>query len=225
MSARYRGLACLIIIPLLFFGIHCSKRDEGGEYTVNKKIALAIKNLDMENDQQVDSLVQEIKDQSLKNPRMLVELLHDGNEEDSRKAAMVILALGDLSTTPLLDSMNPDSPEEFVWDMQTVVSNQLANRNLIVKKLEEMLLDTRQLKLPEPPPHIEERPVPKRVCDEAYLMLRKILALDESEEVFFLNKRAFLEMSDEDRSAEIERARKTKKWISLMDQAADEGEF
>jgi hypothetical protein len=133
--------------------------------------------------------------------------------------------IGDLAMAPLLESIDRSNPEGLVWDMEMAVKIQLENRNRIVRILDQMLVDKRVLKEPEPPLQVEEIPPSRRVCDNAYLMMRSLFAIQEDEEELLTNTDVFLDMSDEQRDAEIDRAKETKKWISLVEKALEEDEF
>ena len=88
-----------------------------------------------------------------------------------------------------------------------------------------MLLDKRLLKGPALNGIVEEKPIPRRVCDEAYLMLRKLLSYKEDEESLMTNERLFLRMTNEEKDKEIERLKSSKEWISLSEYFLEEGEL
>ncbi len=182
-----------------------------------KEVTAAIKELKYDDRDQLDSLALAIRERALKDTRKVVELLHSPVEEDVKKASAVLRGIGDVAMTPLVESLKADSPEQLVWELQKVVEIQLVNRARIVDWLNKMLDDKRPVKPAELPPYVEERPLPRRVCDEAYLIMRRLFAL-EDDEAEMLNADAFLEMTDEDRDGEIGRARRTGKWTSLIEE-------
>lgn len=184
---------------------------------MDTKISLIIKQLDPENYDGLEGVARAVEQNARGETRELVKILHGGNEIESEKAAMILLNIGDLALTPLFESLAPDHPDNYVWDMQNIVTVQLGNRIRIAKELNSMLLDGRLLKVPERSPRIEEKPIPRRVCDEAYLMLRRLLSLEEDKEAQFLNEDIFINMTDEEKDAEIERAKTTKRWASLTE--------
>lgn len=190
-----------------------------------RRIETAIRELDPNDDDELNNIAWAIQEESRENPRKVVEVLHSENKEDSKRAALVLMSIGDLAMTPLLESIDSGNPESLVWDMERVVSIQLENRNRIVRILDQMLLDKRYLKEPEHPLQIEETPPSRRVCDQAYLMMRSLFAIQEDEEELLTNTDVFLDMSDEQRDDEIDRAKETKKWISLVEKALEEDVF
>ena len=186
-------------------------------------IISAMKKIDTEDDESLLNLAQLIRDNSWRNPSKLVDILHSDDDENSTKAAAILLDIDDLALTPILDSINFNNAEDLVWDMETVVDIQLKNRFRIVKILDKMLLDKRMLEQPEPSEEIEEEQVPRRVCDEAYIMMRRLFAL-EDEETELMNVDMFLDLPVEVQDAEIARIKKTKKWVSLIERAFEEEE-
>lgn len=191
---------------------------------MDKGISSIIKDLDPDDDEQLASLVKIIREKSLKEPRELVQILHSKDEEAAEKAAAVLLEIQDLALISLLAEPNPDEIEDFIWDVQAILAAHLYNRSRIVKILEALLLDKTPLELPVFPMDVEETPVQRRACDEAYLMMRRLFAL-EDEETELINTELYLDMTDEERDAEINKVKKTKKWLSLLDRMDEEDEF
>lgn len=222
--ARIKPIAIGVILIVITGGANCSRHDKGGEREMNDNVAVTIREINIDDDAGLDNLATVIRDKSWNDPRKIVEMLHTGDKDQTQKAAGVLLALGDLALTPLLDSIDGHKPEDKVWDMEQLVDIQLDNRTRIVRILDEMLKDKQILEDPELPPDVEEKPIPRRVCDEAYLMMRRLFALEENEGEYFDNSDTFIELFFEERDAEIERVQKTKKWISLIDQMESEEE-
>ena len=70
---------------------------------------------------------------------------------------------------------------------------------------------------PKPPEEVEEKPAPRRICDEAYLMYRRLLNTRESEEDYLVNRRIFLKQTDDDKDREIFFARKSRRFHDYME--------
>lgn len=192
---------------------------ENGKLNIyNNEVLLILRELDSEDDEGLEELATITKKRSWKTPQVIVSILHTDDEDDSSKARAVLLDLGDIVLTPLLDTLSPTVPEDYVWDMETIVDLQMENRLKIAKALENMLEDKRPREMPELPPKTEESYVPRRVCDEAYLLMRRLLAFEEREEEQFFNADEFLNMTDEEKDAEISRAKTSKRWIPLTEQ-------
>jgi hypothetical protein len=209
-------LRLLLAMGLISCGVGCTEDYQGGETEVYKGIEAEIRELNPDDPKQVDSLKQMIQERGWKQTRKIVELLHSEDEKMSQNAMGMLMELGDLSLTPLLEASEEASPEARVRDLKLVVESQLDNRNRIARILEAMLTDKTVLPPKILPIGVEEVPPTRRVCDEAYLMMRLLFAV-EDEEKQFDHKDAFLDLTDDQRDIEIERARKTKKWTILIE--------
>lgn len=188
------------------------------------RIGEAIIQLNPDDNKAVDGLAAKIKDRSLIEPLEVVRLVHADSATIKTRASAVLLRLGTLALQPLLDSISTDNPDDYVWDMQTVVEFQLESRVRIAAILEGMLADTRLLEPPNPFMNSDESPIPTRVCDEAYFLIYTLLAFEESKENRFLNSNAFLKMDNAEKDAEIKRLLESKQWISLIEMS-EAGDF
>ncbi|TFH58116.1 MAG: hypothetical protein E4G91_09710 [Candidatus Zixiibacteriota bacterium] len=184
---------------------------------VYKRLSQQIAETRVDDVKTLDSMTETILEKSYKDPREVVGLAHSEDENIQTTASALLLSLGNLSLSPLLDSAASDIPEDYVWDMQTAAKLHLDSRGRIVKALEKMLTDVRPVDVGSPFSFKEEKPVARRVCDEAYLLLRKLLAFEENEEDRMLNELTFLNMEDKERDSEIKRFLQTKTWISLIE--------
>jgi len=213
----------LLVFIAVIFGIHnCSTNFESENKMADNsnEIIQELKSTTPDDEEKLNSIAGSIAAQSRKLPQEVVTMLHSGNEDDFKRAASVLLQIGDLTFTPLLKSHSEDNPEDYVWDVQTLTDIQMNNRHKLSKILNAMLLDTREVPMPENPME-EEQPIPRRVCDEAYLMLRNLLSFEETDDELFLNSQAYMELSDEERDAEIKRVKSSKRWISLTEHFFD----
>jgi len=147
----------------------------------------------------------------------LLRLLRSEKRDDSQKAAVVIMNLGSVAFPTVLGSIHRDTPEDYVWEAQLLVEIEAQSRAGLLVELERMLGDKRAVKQPDLGPGVEEKPIPRRVCDESYLMMRKMLVTGESEDAQYLNERAFLTRSDKEKDAEIARYKTTRKWVKLTE--------
>jgi hypothetical protein len=65
-------------------------------------------------------------------------------------------------------------------------------------------------------PGAEESEASRRVCDEAYIQMNRLTAVDPQSEAFLLRMRQFRRMTAPARDAEIQRARQSGAWRSLL---------
>jgi hypothetical protein len=63
---------------------------------------------------------------------------------------------------------------------------------------------------------IEEKEQPSRECDEGYLLLRQLLKADESEAAHAYVRRNFLDQTEAEADATINRYRTKGRWDDLM---------
>ena len=214
------GIFLVLTLGILTWTPGCAGESGGGETEVYKGIEAEIRELNPDDTKQMDSLKEMIQERAWRQTRKIVELLHSEDETARQNAMALIMQLGDLSLPPLLEASGEASPENRVRDLKQAVDLQLANRTRLVAALDSMMDDRTVLKPTMLPIGVEEVPPPRRVCDEAYVMMRLLFAL-EDEETQFANKDVFLDMTDEERDAEIKRARETQKWISLTEEVSE----
>lgn len=216
----------VLIIILIILIAQC-KEDNNIERNKmeNLNLAMQLKKVDVDDYKKLDSISEEIILRSRKDGRELVNILHSSDAIERKKAANLILGLGDLVIIPMLDSLDNENPDNYAWEMDAIVTSHLEDRNKIVSKINSMLLDKRLMKTPKLMGVSEEQPTPRRVCDEAYLMLRKILAFKDDEEELMTNERFFLGMSNEEKDEEINRLKYSNDWISLSEKMMNEGDF
>jgi len=191
----------------------------------NSNISSILKSLNPEDEKGLEALAERVVLKAREETRNVINIMHSGNKIEADKASSVLLNLGDLVLSPILDSLDSDNAGNYIWEMETVVSLQLRNRSKIATVFNDMLLDDRTLKKPDFFGEVEEEYIIRRVCDEAYLMMRSLLALEEDEEEQFINEDIFLNMSDEEKDNEISRVKSTKKWINLTTLFLNEDEI
>lgn len=220
-SLRYFFLTFLILTYS-----SCSKVNDNEDNKMDEKnIASQIRDIKIMETNKLDTLTKNIILTSRKDASELVKILHSGKEEESKKAAMILMSIGDLSITPMLESIDTNNAENYTWEMDIILSQHLQTRNKISVILNSMFLDKRLLKGPELKGVVEEKPIPRRICDEAYLMLRRLTALKENEEELMINERMFLNMSENEKDKEIDRIKSSREWLALSEHFNDQGEF
>jgi hypothetical protein len=196
-----------------------------GEKKMYKDIDIAIREFNPNNNKELKDISQRVMEEGWRNTQEIVKIHHAGNQDDSNRAVMVLMSIRDLATTPLLQSLRDDDPDELTQDMNIIVWSQLDNRVKIIKTLNKMLSDKRPLRPKDFPANVEVTPPSRRVCDEAYIMMRHYVAYEENEDELTANINVFLDMPDDRRDVEILRVKKSKKWISLVEKALEESEL
>jgi hypothetical protein len=227
MQKTVKLAAIVIFVQVVFIfliGISCSKSTKEqqsiGDKSMDTSLLSTIQSLSVNDNKRIDSLVETLRSRAIEQPRQLVELTHNKNIEEQtvEKARMVLLLLGDIALTPIMDALDHDSPDSLVWDLRASVNFHKENQNRIIKRLEQLLGDKRQLTPQEQGPFTEEKHPDRRVCDEVYLMMRQLIAMEDAESSM-VNARIFLySMNEAERDQEIARLRKSKMWIALTEQ-------
>lgn len=181
----------------------------------------ALRQLDYTKPQQVKELGDRIREQGYRRVHQLLEWHHSADKEMSRRADAVLIELGPLPFGVLSDATS-DQPAQLVWEMQLMTDVHLQQRQWLSQKLDDMLGDTTALPQEDLSSAFEESaPPPRRVCDEAYLMLRHVLA-GEGDERFMINSDGFLNLTAEERDEEIKRVRETREWKLLVEPWAED---
>ena len=214
MDSARRWLVGIGVVASLTAASGPGAHEQGGGMK-DDGVVPVLRALSPEDEKGFDRLAQAITAPCQRDAGELIQLLRPSDTPDARKAATELIRLGNHAFPVLLDSLHRDSPEDYVWEAQLLTDIALDSRRQLIKELMTMLADKRDVKMPEVPAHTEEKFKPRRVCDEAYLMLRKLLETQEGEEAQYLNERMFLNWSNKERDQEIHRWKTTRKWVPL----------
>jgi low affinity Fe/Cu permease len=206
---------------ILFIQVSCTFAKEK---KMNTSLPATIRALSLNDTKAIENLAITITTKNQGDIRALIGMIHDVNEDedDHLKARMVLLSCGGIAR-PLMDSLTMDRPGDLIWDVKALCNLHEERTKAIVELLEKLLRDTRPVPPPELLGTVEEKPPEKRICDDAYLLLRKLFAY-ENDELQFMNERIFLNMEFTERDAEIARFQKTKTWKTLLNPEQTERE-
>jgi hypothetical protein len=184
------------------------KRDE-----LNDKFS----KLNPANHADMDSFFETVKDKARETTYAAVTLWTEPESKMSAKAASLLADIDDLAIVPLLDAPELTDVSQRVWLLETVVAAQLELRDKIVTKLEKMLDDKSMVPLPKDTGPVEEPPPPRRVCDEAYVLMRRLVNFDEGKTTHYMNVEAFLNLPNAKKDVEIRKARESRTWTQLVE--------
>jgi hypothetical protein len=165
-----------------------------------------------------DALIARIVDEARLTPRTAVSLMSSADADLALNAELFLRSINELAIQPLLEAPTPDDPAAASARIHMMVEPELELRKQILLKLDALLEDRR----PIPPrpvfgPTPEERPKPRRVCDDAYVAMRSLIYVGEELLDQFSERDAFLSQSDADRDAAIRRARQSARWRRALD--------
>ncbi|GEM_PF-936769 len=212
-------LAASVILTAAFTTLllaGCAKEDKRGE-KVETSIAESLRHIDKNDEARLDSLAEAIKQKGEKGVREAVSLMHSRDTALAEKAFGVVLELGPIALNPILDSLRTDKPDETVLELGHALDLAQADRGRLASVLDKLMDDKQNVPLPEQPANTEEKLPPRRLCDEAYLMLRRLLSPEETIDDQIMNGRLFLDLSEADRDKEIAKVRKSKRFTPLLE--------
>jgi hypothetical protein len=149
-------------------------------------------------------------------PEAAVKMFKQGNPDTSKKAMITLGEIEEFGIVPLVDSTADLPTVRALWALRTVGANLVHLQRRAVRSIDKALEDRRQAPPPQSTAEMEEQPPPIRVCDEAYLQLRRLLHIEEGDPQYFLNARSFLNLGNTEKDAEIHRARKSRGWSRLV---------
>jgi hypothetical protein len=194
------------------------QRDIGGHKQMERNYLIeALNRVDSTKRAEMDSLIELLANESRETARAAVALWVESDAIRASKAASLLIGFGDLAIIPLLEAPNPPNSSQRVWLLRAVVEAELDLRGLIVARLDRMLDDKSPVPLPEDQGPIEEEPPPRRVCDESYVLMRKLVNFTESPEKYYMNVEAFLNLTNDEKDAEILKTRESHIWTQLIE--------
>jgi len=142
-------------------------------------------------------------------------LWQTGDPAARKNARIVLNEMEEAALDPLLKAKGNLDPAEQAWRMTMVVETVGDLRKSAAAMLDPQL-DNKQ---PVPRlsiPGAEERSPARRVCDEAYVLMSRLTAADPQSEAFLLRMTQFNRMLPAARDAEIQRARQSASWRTLL---------
>ncbi len=135
----------------------------------------------------------------------------------ARKSQLLLGDLEELSILPLIAAPADLPTDRAAWRSTTLAEAAIQLRRKVVLALDAAMKDKRPVPLPPALPHVEQRPQPRRICDEAYLNARRLLNIDEPMGQSLMNAREFLSFPDEKKDAEIAAYQKSRTWTQFTE--------
>ena len=147
-------------------------------------------------------------------PRAAAAHLSDPDPNLAGNAMSLLIDTEDLATVPMLEAPEPQDAYDRVARLTVAVDSQVELRRTIADRLKQMLDDKRPMNY-EKGPIVEEATPQSRVCDEAYVLLRRLLNATEDREKQDSNARIFLRLPEARKDIEIRKARSSQRWTDL----------
>ncbi len=142
--------------------------------------------------------------------RAAVDVYLSGDLATAQKAQRLLVGMRDLAILPLVER-DAGNPAQRQWMLHTAVEAESKLRGKLLAAMELLLADRRPLAR-SVPPGAEHVPPRRRLCDAAYLEIRKIVHLGESLDEGREKEDKLLFATDEERDAIIAAALRSKSW-------------
>jgi len=209
----------LLLVCAVAWGIGAADRKTGGaKKMTHDQLIEQLKRLEAHQQAEMDALSERVAKEMRAPVRSGLTAWLDADPKLSANATAFLSNLEELAIVPLLNAPDTVPTDKRVWMLRTVAAAELELREKVVARIEKMLDD----KTPVPPPkligRVEEKPLPRRVCDEAYMQLRMLLNTTEERGTYFLNCDAFLNLSEPERDDEIRKARQSRTWTKFVEE-------
>lgn len=162
----------------------------------------------------MERLAGKVREESLLTSRNAVALWQEGDKQVAPLARELLSLLSESALEALLGVPDSSDPGQVVWLISTMAALELEARRKVVDRIIPLL--ARKTPVPKAPVigPLEE-PVPDtRVCDEAYLLLRRLINGEESLEAYHENARTFTGLTEDERDEEISKAQQQRAFTS-----------
>ncbi len=151
--------------------------------------------LDASQREELAKLGARIADEAREGPRAVVQAWAEADDRAAPKPAEVALQLEDLVLAPMFDVAPTLGTRRQVQFITAAVETKLALRVQILDRLAPMLDDRTR------PPGGDDRA--RRTCDEAYVLIRRLVRVDLEAEKGLHDEAAFVGLGAEERDKEI----------------------
>ena len=174
---------------------------------------------------QEDALAKQEVDSARTIPRLAASLWAKADAELSANALAFLSEIGDLAVVPVLEGPLRDDPKAAVQALNLMADAELALRQKVIQRVNQLLDDKR----PIPPraqlgPKPDEPIHPRRVCDEAYVAMRRLVHFGESQYGSVVEVSFFYSAPEAARDKAIAEARRNNDWRRAVNPTDDDGE-
>jgi len=157
-------------------------------------------------------------------PRLAVNLWANADAELAVDAFAFLSEIGDLAIVPMLEGPLRDDPKSAVQALNLLADAELNLRQKVIQRVNQLLDDKRPI---PPRPAIGPKPDepihPRRVCDEAYVAMRRLVHFGESQYGAVVEVSFFYSAPEASRDKAISEARRTNDWRRALNPADDDG--
>ncbi|MBX9602789.1 MAG: hypothetical protein K2X35_17430 [Bryobacteraceae bacterium] len=169
-----------------------------------------------------ETLLRKVEEDARSGAESLVAIWAENDSGLAGDAAAILQRVEQSVIGPLADwsARLPDG--RAVEALRFAVEAQIRMEAVLRERLERALQDKR---LFQPPKSKADEPQPaRRVCDEAYVLLRAMRYLKESSATALVTQKEFLNYPEELKEQQIARARMKQPWTDLLEEVEDDPE-
>jgi hypothetical protein len=159
----------------------------------------------------VEALASSLVESAREAPAAAIEVSLGADEGSAIKAKRLLLWLQELAIVPLLGAPKTPDAEERVFHVAQAVDAELALRRKVIARIDKLLDDRSEVPVETSGP-VEQKPPRRRVCDEAYLLMRRIVHFGEAQLDAEVQANLFLNAPDDFKDEQIRKARATNVW-------------
>ena len=179
-----------------------------------------LRSIDLDDENALDAVTAAARDRGRESASAATELWHSFDFRVSGRAGAVLQRLGDLAVSPLMAPPDQVADSRQVWALRTADAAERGLRRRVAGRITAALSDRRAVPPGAEVGGMDETPPPRRVCDEAYLLLRKLEHLGETAEDYYMNERAFLRSEETERDHEIQNAAQSRSFRNFFEEGA-----
>jgi hypothetical protein len=158
-------------------------------------------------------LADEVTAESLAPARAVVHEWIAGRGAAADKAGTVVLEMEEVAVTPMLEEMDGGGVR-WRWRLaEEVVDLLVQQRRAVLVRLDRLLQDRSALAGSA----AAGKDLSRRVCDEAYVLVRRVATVDDPKRLGIRTEEEFLALGSADRDAEIRKWRRLPMWEDLLE--------
>lgn len=128
------------------------------------------------------------------------------------KALFILQNLGPAAYPPLMAVLDTVSPEDKLFVLEDLIDRHAQQRREMAAQVEALLDDKSLVISSGAGGGMEEKPPERRICDEGYLLLRRLLHVTESEKEGAEAAWRFLRLEEKQKDEAITKARTSREW-------------
>jgi hypothetical protein len=174
---------------------------------------------------QEDALAKQEVESARTIPRLAANLWARAEPDLAQNAHGFLTEIGDLAIVPVIEGPSRGDPKSVVQALNLITDAELGLRQKVIQRVNQLLDDKRPIPpRPQLGPKPEQADHPRRVCDEAYVAMRRLVHFGESQYGSVVEVSFFFSASEATRDQAIAEARRSNNWRRAVKPSDDDGE-